>query len=240
MLWTSLALSCSLPRSPERNTAREGVLTFLATLMSSLRRGTPSVTFFAPTPAKWKVFSVICVAGSPTLWAARTPIVSPGNTQDLLKRCLISPSSQSKDCFVRFSFSRIFFEARAPRRWALRMSFAFSSTARPMVSPSRMPRVTSSCDISSFTLSMISCGEYLSFSLPLSSTAACIFARPMSRLTLIGMCCLESPSMKTSVQIISLRRLISAHSSSSFDCRSALDLIASSVSGASQVQGFTP
>ena len=28
----------------------------------------------------------------------------PGNTQDLLKRCLISPSSQSNDCFVRFSF----------------------------------------------------------------------------------------------------------------------------------------
>jgi hypothetical protein len=42
-----------------------GVLIFLATLMISLSLGTPSVTFLADTPAKWKVFRVIYVAGSP-------------------------------------------------------------------------------------------------------------------------------------------------------------------------------
>mmetsp|Transcript_74137 Transcript_74137/g.191239 ORF Transcript_74137/g.191239 Transcript_74137/m.191239 type:complete len:241 (+) Transcript_74137:2052-2774(+) len=240
MLWTSLALSCSLPRSPLRKTAREGVLTVLATLINSLSRGTPSVTFFAPTPAKWKVFKVICVAGSPTLCAARTPTVSPGKQQDLLKRCLISPSSQSKDCFVRFSFCRIFLEASAPRKCALRMTLAFSSTARPMVSPSWMPRVTSSVDMSWFTLSTISPGVYRSFSLPLSSTAACILARPSSRVTLIGMCCFESPSMNTSLQMSSFRRLISVHSASSLFCISELDLMASSVSGFSHALGFTP
>ncbi len=33
---------------------------FLAMLMISVRRGTPSVTFLALTPAKWKVLRVIC------------------------------------------------------------------------------------------------------------------------------------------------------------------------------------
>lgn len=34
-------------------------------LMISLMRGTPSVMFIDATPAKWNVFSVICVHGSP-------------------------------------------------------------------------------------------------------------------------------------------------------------------------------
>ncbi len=51
---------------------------FLAMLMISVRRGTPSVTFLADTPAKWKVFSVICVVGSPMDCAATVPIISPG------------------------------------------------------------------------------------------------------------------------------------------------------------------
>ncbi len=42
-----------------------GVLMFLDPLMISLMRGTPSVTFMAATPAKWNVFRVICVPGSP-------------------------------------------------------------------------------------------------------------------------------------------------------------------------------
>lgn len=42
-----------------------GVEMFLAALMISLMRGTPSVTFMDATPAKWNVFSVICVPGSP-------------------------------------------------------------------------------------------------------------------------------------------------------------------------------
>ena len=33
----------------------------LEALIISFRRGTPSVTFILATPAKWKVFRVICV-----------------------------------------------------------------------------------------------------------------------------------------------------------------------------------
>jgi len=40
---------------------------FLFTLIISLNLGTPRVTFLAEIPAKWKVFRVICVAGSPRL-----------------------------------------------------------------------------------------------------------------------------------------------------------------------------
>jgi hypothetical protein len=50
-----------------------GVLMFLAPLMISLMRGTPSVTFMLATPAKWNVFSVICVPGSPMDWAPKAP-----------------------------------------------------------------------------------------------------------------------------------------------------------------------
>ena len=57
---------------------REGVLMFLAMLMISVSRGTPSVTFLADTPAKWKVLRVICVVGSPIDCAATVPIISPG------------------------------------------------------------------------------------------------------------------------------------------------------------------
>mmetsp|Transcript_52664 Transcript_52664/g.132467 ORF Transcript_52664/g.132467 Transcript_52664/m.132467 type:complete len:257 (+) Transcript_52664:841-1611(+) len=42
-----------------------GVLMILLALMISLMRGTPCVMFMLATPAKWKVFSVICVHGSP-------------------------------------------------------------------------------------------------------------------------------------------------------------------------------
>lgn len=54
-----------------------------ATLITSLSLGTPSVTFFVPTPAKWKVLSVIYVAGSPILWAPILPTISPGWTSAL-------------------------------------------------------------------------------------------------------------------------------------------------------------
>jgi len=39
---------------------------FFETLIISLSLGTPSVTFLAETPAKWNVFKVIWVAGSPS------------------------------------------------------------------------------------------------------------------------------------------------------------------------------
>jgi hypothetical protein len=46
-------------------------------LMISLIRGTPRVTFMDATPAKWKVFNVICVPGSPIDWAPTAPTVEP-------------------------------------------------------------------------------------------------------------------------------------------------------------------
>ena len=54
-----------------------------ASSMSHLSRGMPRVTFASPRPAMWNVFSVICVLGSPTDWAASTPTASPGAASDL-------------------------------------------------------------------------------------------------------------------------------------------------------------
>lgn len=77
---------------------RLGVLMFFAMLMISVRRGTPSVTFFAATPALWKVLSVICVVGSPRDCAATVPTISPGCASAEWKRLSISLSSQLNDC----------------------------------------------------------------------------------------------------------------------------------------------
>mmetsp|Transcript_16189 Transcript_16189/g.44552 ORF Transcript_16189/g.44552 Transcript_16189/m.44552 type:complete len:243 (-) Transcript_16189:1485-2213(-) len=234
MLCTSLARSCSLPRLPFRKTASEGVFTTLATLMSSFSLGTPSVTFLAPTPAKWKVFRVICVAGSPTLCAARVPIISPGKASDFMKRCLISPSSQSNDCLVISSTCRIFLEPSAVRKCAFRMIFALSSTSRPMVSPSAMARVTSNSDISFSTLWTTSTGVYLICMLPMSSCLALSLARPMSLVMLMGMCCFESPSGKTSLQMTSFRRFSLSHSASSTCCMSEFARMSLNTSAGSQ------
>ena len=54
-----------------------GVLMALAALIISLMRGTPRVTFIDATPAKWKVFNVIWVPGSPMDWAPTAPTVEP-------------------------------------------------------------------------------------------------------------------------------------------------------------------
>lgn len=51
----------------------------LEALIISLILGTPKVMFIEATPAKWKVFSVICVPGSPMLWAHRAPTAEPGS-----------------------------------------------------------------------------------------------------------------------------------------------------------------
>lgn len=51
----------------------------LEALMISLIRGTPRVMFMEATPAKWKVFRVIWVPGSPMLWAHRAPTAEPGS-----------------------------------------------------------------------------------------------------------------------------------------------------------------
>ena len=56
-----------------------GVLIFLDALMISLIRGTPRVMFIDATPAKWNVFSVICVPGSPMDCAPMAPTAVPGS-----------------------------------------------------------------------------------------------------------------------------------------------------------------
>ena len=43
-----------------------------------LRRGIPKVKLTPPCPAKWKVFNVIYVLGSPIDYAAIDPTPSPG------------------------------------------------------------------------------------------------------------------------------------------------------------------
>ena len=48
-------------------------------LMISFILGTPRVTFILATPAKWKVFKVIWVPGSPILCAPNAPTVDPAN-----------------------------------------------------------------------------------------------------------------------------------------------------------------
>ena len=59
------------------------ILSLLVQLMSSSSLGTPRVTFILETPAKWKVFNVICVAGSPILCAAIAPTDSPATARTL-------------------------------------------------------------------------------------------------------------------------------------------------------------
>ena len=57
-----------------------GVFGFFVQSMSSLMRGTPSVTLWALMPARWKVLSVSCVSGSPMEVEASGPMASPGAT----------------------------------------------------------------------------------------------------------------------------------------------------------------
>lgn len=46
-------------------------------VINSFNLGTPNVTFAPPCPAKWKVFNVIYVDGSPKDYAAIAPTGSP-------------------------------------------------------------------------------------------------------------------------------------------------------------------
>jgi len=61
-----------------------GVLIFLEALIISLIRGTPRVIFILATPAKWNVFKVIWVPGSPRLWPPIAPTAVPGSIIDFL------------------------------------------------------------------------------------------------------------------------------------------------------------
>ena len=59
-----------------------GVLIFFVTSSNYCNRGTPRVTFLSETPAKWNVFNVIWVVGSPIDWAAIAPIDYPAGAKD--------------------------------------------------------------------------------------------------------------------------------------------------------------
>lgn len=75
-----------------------GVLIAFAALMISLIRGTPRVTFMDATPAKWNVFKVICVPGSPIDCAPTAPTVDPK-----MVRASVKHRNQGKEC-TRFNF----------------------------------------------------------------------------------------------------------------------------------------
>lgn len=93
---TLFTIDSSLEIFGSRKILREGVLSVLATFMTSLSLGTPSVTFLEEIPALWKVLSVICVAGSPILLAATLPTISPGLTMAASNASLIYLTSSSK------------------------------------------------------------------------------------------------------------------------------------------------
>ena len=62
-----------------------GVLILSLEVISNyLRRGIPNVRLTPPCPAKWKVFKVIWVDGSPIDWAAVHPTASPGSIMSYL------------------------------------------------------------------------------------------------------------------------------------------------------------
>lgn len=91
-----------------------GVLIFFAALTISLMRGTPNVMFMAATPAKWNVLSVICVPGSPMLWAPKAPTVDPAGQGDTgtvgasQHRCQPSADSQALvACLVASPFTAV-------------------------------------------------------------------------------------------------------------------------------------
>jgi len=78
--------------------------------MISFNLGTPRVTFFADTPAKWKVLRVIYVAGSPIACAPMLPTISPGWIKLYSNLDLISPRIQSNDIEFSLSFMITFLE----------------------------------------------------------------------------------------------------------------------------------
>lgn len=84
-----------------------GHLMALEALMISLIRGTPRVMFMEATPAKWKVFRVIWVPGSPMLWAQSAPTAEPGSICALEGKDMDEKSSKTAgERFWLSSFSR--------------------------------------------------------------------------------------------------------------------------------------
>ena len=58
--------------------------------------GTPWVMFMDATPAKWKVFRVICVPGSPILCAARAPTAVPAKWREWIQ--FLAESTPLNNC----------------------------------------------------------------------------------------------------------------------------------------------
>jgi len=129
---TFLAFSASLAAAPVRKTVSDGALGFLLMLMISFRRGTPSVTFLDDTPAKWKVLSVICVAGSPNDCAANAPTISPGLTCACWNLVSISPISHSKasDDSLNSSETHLVHSVERTRHWNSRVAFSLACLLR--------------------------------------------------------------------------------------------------------------
>mmetsp|Transcript_69402 Transcript_69402/g.196753 ORF Transcript_69402/g.196753 Transcript_69402/m.196753 type:complete len:307 (+) Transcript_69402:946-1866(+) len=113
-----------------------GVDTFLVAFRISLIRGTPRVTFMLATPAKWNVFSVICVAGSPIDCAATTPTASPGISMAWMY-LLVQRSTKMSSC-ARVGQQPV--SARASASAAVAAFFAAAADAG--VSPGSSPRST--------------------------------------------------------------------------------------------------
>ena len=65
----------------------------VAVINISLKRGIPNVTLAPPCPAKWKVFKVIYVDGSPIDYAAVAPTPSTAWAKELKYLALIRPKS---------------------------------------------------------------------------------------------------------------------------------------------------
>ena len=123
-----------------------------AMLMISFKRGTPRVTFLADTPAKWNVFNVICVAGSPIDCAATVPIPSPGGASAILKRDSISPMTQSKPARVSLCSFSTRLAAKLARTCAKNSIVPFRCASMDKGS---VPGTTMSFGKSSATLSMM-------------------------------------------------------------------------------------
>mmetsp|Transcript_12348 Transcript_12348/g.41147 ORF Transcript_12348/g.41147 Transcript_12348/m.41147 type:complete len:419 (+) Transcript_12348:1238-2494(+) len=132
LAWTARARTSSVAVPSRRKMVTDGVRTVLATFKISLRRGTPSVTFLAETPAKWNVFNVICVAGSPIDCAARTPHISPGCARAVANRDSISPTTQSKAAWLRRCSKQQSLQARVDRIRMAKSMVAFSFSSLPL------------------------------------------------------------------------------------------------------------
>mmetsp|Transcript_27715 Transcript_27715/g.66797 ORF Transcript_27715/g.66797 Transcript_27715/m.66797 type:complete len:232 (+) Transcript_27715:1455-2150(+) len=108
--------------------------------MISRSRGIPRVTF-APAPAKWNVFNVICVDGSPIDCAAIQPTASPGSARAAVNFAATNLPNSSFDkalLFIAFRSSTLFSTLFAAE------DAIFSETQAPLLPSRTDPRDTES------------------------------------------------------------------------------------------------